>query len=157
MEQAAEGSGTPTDVREVQTPSAASVGAPLALPALAPRLRSLPPSSSVHRLHPAVLSPRLAPLRSTPLHSRPITAPPPPSYSAFAYSRLHTSHMAVMRRLALLHRWAMGRPHQSMTHDGPSAGPYSSTPICDAVEASAGIYAACLMPIQNSRASAAHG
>ena len=115
---------------------------------------SRPPPLSIASIQ---LCSRLASPRSTPLHSRPITAPPPPSYSAFAYSRLHTSHMAVMRRLALLHRWAMGRPHQSMTHDGPSAGPYSSTPICDAVEASAGIYAACLMPIQNSRASAAHG
>jgi hypothetical protein len=147
MEQAAEnGSGTPTDVREVQTPSAALVEPPLPCPLWrhASALSRPPPLSIASiQLCSRLASSRSAPLHSPPLHSRPITAPPPPSYSAFAYSRLHTSHMAVMRRLALLHRWAMGRPHQSMTHDGPSAGPYSSTPICDAVEASAGIYA-CL-------------
>jgi len=154
MEEAAEtGSGTPTDVREVQTPSAASVGAPLALPALAPRLRSLPPSSSVHRLHPAVLSPRLASLRST-LARLPLPRRPPTARLPIPGSILPT--------------WRSCDDWHSFT-DGPWAGHTNQRPTMARVRVHTRVLPsvmlwkpvqeftlACLMPIQNSlRASVA--
>ena len=157
MEEAAEGSGTPTDVREVQTPSAALVEPPLPCPLWRhASALSRPPPLSIASIQ---LCSRLASLRSAPLRSTLARLPLP--------RRPPTARLPIPG--SILPTWRSCDDWHSFT-DGPWAGHTNQRPTMARVRVHTRVLPsvmlwkpvqeftlACLMPIQNSRASAAHG